>query len=101
MVRGLQQRLRMKCETCGNDYDKAFEVVLPDGKRHVFDCFACAIHALAPSCAHCGVRIIGHGLETPDKFYCCAHCARHEGEDKLKDRVGNGDGRSPEAVFAH
>lgn len=89
----------MKCETCGNEYDKAFEVVM-DGKRHVFDSFACAIHALAPSCAHCGVRIIGHGHETPDRFYCCAHCARHGGEEKLKDRV-DGEARSGEQVFSH
>ena len=76
----------MKCETCGNDYDKCIEVIV-DGKKHVFDCFACAIHKLAPSCAHCGVRIIGHGLESLSRFYCCAHCARHDGEVKLKDRI--------------
>lgn len=76
----------MQCETCGNNYDKAFEVVL-DGARHVFDCFACAIHTLAPSCSHCGVKIIGHGLETEGEFFCCAHCARHMGVTKLKDRV--------------
>ena len=76
----------MKCETCGNDYDKAFEVIL-DGTRHVYDCFACAIHALAPRCAHCGVKIIGHGLESLSNFYCCAHCARTDGENKLRDRV--------------
>ncbi len=92
----------MKCETCGNEYDKAFEVKLSDGTTHVFDCFACAIHALAPSCAHCAVKIIGHGLEAPGKFYCCAHCARHEGQDELKDRVETGnDGRTPTAVFSH
>ncbi|HVV82983.1 MAG TPA: hypothetical protein VHE35_07875 [Kofleriaceae bacterium] len=77
----------MKCETCGNDYDKTFEVTL-DGTRHVFDSFACAIHALAPRCAHCGVKIIGHGLETSNRFYCCAHCARHDGQEELRDRVG-------------
>jgi hypothetical protein len=50
------------CETCGNDYDKAFEVIVA-GKSHVFDSFECAIQAFAPSCPHCGCRIIGHGVE--------------------------------------
>ncbi len=40
-----------KCEVCGNDYDKSFEVMLA-GQSHVFDSFECAIHALAPRCAH-------------------------------------------------
>ncbi len=48
------------CEVCGNGYDKAFEV-LASGRRHVFDSFECAIQALAPRCAHCGCRVIGHG----------------------------------------
>jgi hypothetical protein len=76
-----------KCENCGNDYDKSFEVRWA-GAIHTFDSFECAIHALAPTCAHCGTRIVGHGLEGEDgTFYCCAHCARDEGERKLKDRA--------------
>jgi hypothetical protein len=67
-----------KCELCGNDYHRSFEVTL-NGEQHVFDSFECAIQALAPTCAHCGCRIIGHGIESDDVFYCCAHCARHEG----------------------
>ena len=50
------------CEVCGNEYDKAMEIT-QNGRVHVFDCFECAIHALAPSCAHCGCRIVGHGME--------------------------------------
>lgn len=61
------------CDTCGNDYDKTITVER-DGKRHVFDCFECAIHKLAPTCRHCGCRIIGHGVEVGDTFYCCTHC---------------------------
>jgi len=41
-----------KCDVCGNHYDKSFEVTMA-GKRHAFDSFACAIHALAPTCPHC------------------------------------------------
>ncbi|MGI8923614.1 MAG: hypothetical protein ACR2HJ_06165 [Fimbriimonadales bacterium] len=62
------------CETCGNDYDRAFEVVMA-GKRHTFDCFECAIHALAPRCSHCGTPVIGHGVEEGTTIYCCSHCA--------------------------
>jgi hypothetical protein len=67
-----------KCEICGNDYHRAFQIVR-DGERHTFDSFECAIQALAPTCAHCGCRIIGHGIESEDTYYCCAHCARTEG----------------------
>lgn len=75
-----------KCETCGNDYSGAFEVVM-GGKSHVFDSFECAIHALAPSCAHCGCQIIGHGSEAGGVLYCCAHCARQSGETELVDNA--------------
>jgi hypothetical protein len=51
-----------KCEVCGNDYDKSFTVTKA-GESHTFDSFECAIHALAPHCAHCDCRIIGHGVE--------------------------------------
>jgi hypothetical protein len=75
-----------KCEVCGNIYDKAFEVVMA-GQSHVFDSFECAIHALAPTCDHCGCKIIGHGVEANGSFYCCAHCAKHEGVRGVDDRV--------------
>jgi len=75
-----------KCEVCGNDYDKSFEVTA-QGKSHVFDSFECAIHALAPSCAHCGCKVIGHGAEGNGKIYCCAHCARQSGVTGVDDRV--------------
>ncbi len=75
-----------KCEVCRNEYDNSFEVII-EGKTHVFDSFECAIHALAPRCAHCDCRIIGHGLEANDTIFCCNHCARQEGVDKLQDRI--------------
>ena len=75
-----------RCETCGNDYDKAFQVVLA-GSAHTFDSFECAIEALAPRCKHCGCRIIGHGMETEDAMFCCAHCAGEHGVRNLEDRV--------------
>jgi hypothetical protein len=43
------------CDTCGADYDRTFEVRMA-GKSHVFDSFECAIHALAPQCATCGIK---------------------------------------------
>lgn len=74
------------CIICGNNYDKSFEVTLA-GKTYVFDSFECAIHALAPACAHCGCRIVGHGLESAGEMFCCAHCAAERGENRLRDRV--------------
>ena len=74
------------CETCGNDYDKTFEVI-HQGERHVFDSFECAIHALAPTCAHCGCRVIGHGIESDSGIFCCANCATGMGVTGAKDRV--------------
>jgi hypothetical protein len=76
----------MRCEVCGNVYDKSFEVII-GGASHVFDSFECAIHALAPTCAHCGCRVIGHGMETDGVFYCCAHCAEQHGIHEFEDRV--------------
>ena len=76
-----------RCEVCGNVYDHAF-VVEMSGDRHVFDSFECAIHRLAPTCAHCGCRIIGHGAQVDDALYCCAHCAREQRPDSVvRDRV--------------
>lgn len=75
------------CETCGNEYARTFEVVM-DGETHVFDSFECAIHALAPSCGNCGVRIVGHGVEAHSgALYCCARCARAEGVHGATDHV--------------
>jgi hypothetical protein len=76
----------MKCENCGNDYDKAFQVIAA-GKTHTFDSFECAIHKLAPACKHCGTRIIGHGLEKAGKMFCCDHCAKEAGVTELRDRA--------------
>ena len=80
----------MECEVCGNQYDKAF-VVVHDGVAHVFDSFECAIHKLAPRCAHCEVRIIGHGVEAGATLFCGAHCARMAGESGVRDRAGGTD----------
>jgi hypothetical protein len=78
------------CEMCGNDYDKSFTVTMPGGDDHVFDSFECAVHALAPSCPHCGCRVMGHGVESQGSIYCCAHCARESGVEGLRDRADAG-----------
>ena len=75
------------CYACGNDYDKSFQVTLHDGETYHFDSVECAAVVVAPTCATCGVRILGHGLESDDGFYCCDHCARKAGVEVLRDRV--------------
>lgn len=75
------------CETCGNHYDKPFQVI-KDGNSHTFDSFECAIHALAPVCEHCGIRILGHGVESSGQIFCCVHCASGAGAAAgLRDRA--------------
>ncbi|MFS0868300.1 hypothetical protein AB3M83_13310 [Microbacterium sp. 179-B 1A2 NHS] len=78
------------CDTCGNDDDKAFTLTRGDDTG-TFDSFECAIHAMAPACAHCGCRIIGHGVETTGGMFCCANCARMVGEPQVVDRVHGAD----------
>ncbi len=73
------------CCQCGNDYDKSFTVIHQDQEYH-FDCMECAIQVIAPACAHCGCKIIGHGVESDEQIYCCAHCAQMEGITTLNDR---------------
>jgi nitrite reductase/ring-hydroxylating ferredoxin subunit len=75
-----------RCEVCGNDYDKSFEITL-GGRTHEFDSFECAIHALAPVCSHCGCRVVGHGVEASEAIFCSAHCADSEGAGEVRDRL--------------
>jgi hypothetical protein len=75
-----------RCDVCGNEYDKCFNVTI-NNEDHIFDCFECAIHALAPTCQHCQCKIIGHGVEDKNNYYCCAHCAKSEGATTIKDRA--------------
>ena len=76
-----------QCEVCGNEYDKTMEITR-EGKTHIFDSFECAIHAIAPTCEHCGCRIIGHGIEAGGAMFCCAHFAEAEGVEGARDRIG-------------
>jgi hypothetical protein len=89
-----------KCEVCGNEYDKAFRVEVA-GTMHTFDSFECAIHALAPVCAHCGCTVLGHGVESDSAIYCCAHCAEASGVAELRDRADHqgGDADDEEAAI--
>ena len=75
-----------RCDLCGNDYQRAFQVTMA-GRTYTFDSFECAIHMLAPACAHCNCKIIGHGIEADDAFYCCAHCAREAGVTAAVDHA--------------
>ena len=73
------------CDGCGNEYDKSFQVIFSD-KTYTFDSFECAIQILAPVCANCRGRIIGHGLEKNGVMFCCNHCAEEKGVTELRDR---------------
>ncbi len=81
-----EENAMSRCDQCGNDYDKTFEVVHA-GKSYTFDSFECAIHKLAPECPQCGCRIVGHGVEQDEVIYCCVHCAEQKGATNLRDRA--------------
>jgi hypothetical protein len=73
-----------RCDDCGNDYDKAFRVS-QGGKTMTFDSFECAVQAMAPQCAHCDCRVIGHGVGAGRQdFLLCAlrEARRHQGFDR-------------------
>ena len=72
-----------RCDVCKNEYDKTMEIRL-QGRTGTFDSFECAIQALAPTCGHCGCRIIGHGVEADGKIFCCPNCARAVGLTKFR-----------------
>jgi hypothetical protein len=74
------------CETCGNDYDKAFQVTL-NGTTHTFDSFECAIQSLAPSCPHCGTHVVGHGVEKDRHDLLLCSLRQQEGVTQLRDRA--------------
>lgn len=75
------------CDVCGNDYDNPLTIT-QGGRSGVFDSFECAVHAMAPTCAHCGCRVLGHGVHVGDETYCCANCSREgTGATGVRDRV--------------
>lgn len=74
-----------ECATCGNRYDATFQI-RKDGETFEFDSFECAIEKLAPRCARCNCRVIGHGVQEGGTVYCCAHCAKQAGAQGLADR---------------
>ena len=82
----MQSTQQQTCQSCGNKYDKTFMVKM-NNQEYVFDSFECAINVLAPRCARCDSRVIGHGVEAKDKVYCCAHCAKGAHETGLVDRI--------------
>ena len=70
----------------GERNPKAFQVTMSGGDARTFDSFECAIHALAPTCEYCGVRVIGHGAEAGGRFFCRAHRAGMAGAEGAASR---------------
>ena len=68
-----------RCETCGNDYDKSFQMIM-NGETHTYDSFECAIEALGA--ALCELRHPHHRSRTGSgqaSIFCCDHCAERMG----------------------
>jgi hypothetical protein len=68
--------------------DKAFEIRMSGGDSHTFDSFECAIHALAPTCEYCNVKVIGHSVGGRPLLLLCP--LREHG----RSRRGRGPGLS-------
>ncbi len=75
-----------RCAYCGNEYHSCFDITMGE-KTYAFDCFECAIAALAPTCDRCGCNIIGHGVEAPEGMFCSAHCSREHDVAGSRDRA--------------
>jgi hypothetical protein len=73
-------------EVCGNEYDKAFELIVA-GQKHTFDSFECAIQAIAPICEHCRCRVIGHGTEVGGRFFLLCPLRANRTSAAVKDRA--------------
>jgi hypothetical protein len=68
------------CATCGIGTDEPLRIDYHD-RTTDFCCFECAISRLAPECAQCRCRVIGHGTYGRDqKTYCCSFCAEQAGQ---------------------
>ena len=78
-----------ECDVCGNEYELAFRVNTADGNEFTFDSLECAATKIAPECAHCGCRVLGHGIQADSRVYCCAHCARESGVEGAKDNTAH------------
>lgn len=81
-----------RCEVCHNEYDNL--LLIKDqktGETHKFDSFECAIHKMAPVCEHCGIKVVGHGIEADGQMFCCGHCAREKGFHEVVDHVETED----------
>lgn len=66
------------CDVCGNDYEPALQIT-QGARSGTFDSFECAEAAMAPQCASCGVRIVGHGTTRGEAVYCSNPCAERGG----------------------
>ena len=75
------------CDVCGNEYDRLFTVETHDGHRYRFDSIECAVKVVAPRCAHCDCRILGHGIDADAVTFCCSHCAREYGIRGARDNI--------------
>jgi hypothetical protein len=73
------------CATCGNHATWTIEVREPGHDLLTFDSFECAIDRLAPRCAHCGCRVVGHPREADGMLFCCDHCATSRPEPSMAD----------------
>jgi GH18 family chitinase len=67
-----------KCDTCGNDYAKTFQVTTGN-RTMTFDSFECAIQAMAPQCSHADAALSVMGWKLMAGFSAATTARRKKG----------------------
>lgn len=65
----LNAKGKARCEVCGKNEDRCFDVHL-GGERHVFDSFECVIRGLMPKCSICGCLMASPGIAVESIMVC-------------------------------
>ena len=73
------------CETCGNEYDKAFRVVTVT-RRIPLIVWRAPFRRLPPVTI-VGAESLAMGVEADGAMFCCAHCASKQGVTTVHDRA--------------
>lgn len=63
------------CYSCRSKRQNTFRIFLKNGRSFEFDCFECAIRALAPHCQRCGLEVLDRGIEVGESIFCGVPCA--------------------------
>jgi hypothetical protein len=64
-----------KCEICGREHDDKPSELYATAERRTSESLSKAGQDIGHVCAHCQCQVIGHGVTTGGRVYCCPQCA--------------------------